>query len=957
MKSKDVMTNFSGAAPLSELLPDFATPFTQNARLVKLQLCEGGQLNDRLPAQEARGEEALSTPYKIEVTCQSPESGIELKHLLGLPAQIGILTAQAGGFPGDGDEAEVIRCGLVTEARALGADGGFARYRLTLEPPFALLRHRTTSRVFQDISVPDIVKTLLDEHLAANPAFQTTFAHRFEFSGLHTYPPRSYCLQYRETDLDFIERLLAEEGINYRFEHTGGATDTEDPQTPLVTLVAFDDPWRLPQNTQSEIRFHRADATESQDSLTDWTSQRQLGPAAVSLQSFDYKAAAASMAQRDTNTDQGEGRAETTLEDYAPPTLYYASLDEGLDRYARLRQQAHDRRKKTFFGAGTVRELEAGEWFQLTGHPDFDPYDAADAQFVVTRLKFTARNNLDTQSNNKEGAPVRPYTVEIEAQRRGLPLTPDFAHSRYSKPVSQGLQSALVVGPPALGDGAEAEEVYTDGMGRIKIQFHWQRQKEHPGDGARYDERSSCWIRVAYPAAGAGWGHQFIPRVGQEVLVDFLEGDIDRPVVTGVIYNGRHPPPYFSGVGHLPGNKTLSGIQTKEHFGWQYNELLFDDTAGEVRAKLSSEHGKTQLNLGYLTHPRVDGQAEPRGDGFELRTDRAGALRGEEGVLISAHGRTRAAGKQLDREEIIAQLEMALAIAKSLGDDADKHEADGTNIEPQQQLDERVKHWEDGTNTGTETAVEGKRIVTLGAPEGIAIATGANLNIATGQSVDIVSMQDTNHTVGQNWRVRVARSLSFFVQQMGMKLIAAAGKIHIKAQSDEIEIAAAKKLHLFSLEEIVLDAPKITLRAQGAGVEYGGGITSKTTGAYRVHAASHNHTGPASVSPEGALKSTGESFDQKLRLFWQGGSAPIANRPYRLRLDDGRVFEGTTDSEGHTQQAESDLSFARYQIELLPPQAAGNAVGAVKDKVGGAVADTAGSLAENLPKGGPGEWI
>ncbi|MDR2031165.1 MAG: hypothetical protein LBP86_02655, partial [Azoarcus sp.] len=505
-----------GLPSLDSLLSLDATPFIQNARLLKLQLFEDGQLTNRLPAQRAEGEEALSRPYKIDVTCQSPESGLELKSLIGLPAQIGILTANAGGFGVGEEEEEVIRCGIVTAARALGADGGFARYRLTIEPPIALLRHQRKSRVFQDISVPDIVRTILDEHLAANPAFAKTFAHRFALS--ETYPPRSYCLQYRESDLAFIERLLAEEGIAYRFEHTGGETDAQasgvaheseeneeetETQPPRVTFVAFDDPWSLPQATQGDIRFHRANATEAEDSLTDWTSQRQIGPGRVSLASFDYKAAATGAGKRSAETEQGEagGGIEAGLEDYDPQTLYYASAEEGLDRYARLRQQAHDRNKKTFHGAGSVREIKAGEWFRLTEHPDYDPEQTEDAEFAITRLHFIAVNNLpgDADKRADEERSEQPYTVEIDAQRKGIPLVPSFAHGQYAKPRARGKQTAIVVGPAN-------EEVYTDSLGRIKVQFHWQRSREHTEIGAAFDEHSSCWIRVAYPSAGAAWG-------------------------------------------------------------------------------------------------------------------------------------------------------------------------------------------------------------------------------------------------------------------------------------------------------------------------------------------------------------------------------------------------------------------------------------------------------------------
>ncbi|WP_440030579.1 type VI secretion system Vgr family protein, partial [Chromobacterium amazonense] len=162
--------------------------------------------------------------------------------------------------------------------------------------------------------------------------------------------------------------------------------------------------------------------------------------------------------------------------------------------------------------------------------------------------------------------PAAPFTTRIQAQRRGIPLTPAYAGTDHAKPTSLGVQTATVVGPAEPTDQV-ADEIYTDAQGRIKVQFHWQRPEEHQTFGANLDDKSSCWLRVAMPSAGTGFGHQFIPRIGQEVLVDFIEGDIDRPVITGVLYNGSHPTPDFSGAGALPANKTLSGIKSKEHQG------------------------------------------------------------------------------------------------------------------------------------------------------------------------------------------------------------------------------------------------------------------------------------------------------------------------------------------------------------------------------------------------------
>ncbi|MDR1423088.1 MAG: type VI secretion system Vgr family protein [Azoarcus sp.] len=653
-------------------IASFANAFAQNNRLIKLRLGDGRRHARQLLPQTLIGKEALSAPYHHEVICLSTHAALEPESFLGLPAQIGILTAHADGLDIGEQETEIIRCGIVTGIDTLPSDGDFTKYKLSIEPPFALLRHRHTSRVFQDISVPGIVKTILDEHLATNPAFTKTFAHRFELT--QTYPERPYCLQYCETDLAFVERLLAEEGIAYRFEHTGGPTDAskrpnryednaeEKAETliPLVTFVAFDDPYSLPQATQGKIHFHHADATEEADSLTGWQGMRRLGVRQSALVSLDDKTVITHIGTDENLHSHGSyafapsesraAKAESTLEDDDLQTLYYGTDGGELTRTARLRQAVRDRQKSVLHGEGNVRQIKAGEWFELTGHPADDgngrQQKDKNKKFAVLSLKFTAHDSLPGDLSRfldpkAESAPPPPYRMQIEAQPRGVSLSPAFSHTRHAKPTSQGIQTATVVGP-------EGKDVFTDAMGRIKIQFHWPRPKEHPAHsdigGVAFDERSSCWMRAVYP--GAGRGYQFIPRIGQKVLIDFLEGDIDRPIVTHVIYDGAHPPPCFSSTGQLSANKTLSGIKTKEYPGDQDNELLFDATQNEVRTKRSAEHGKAQLNQGFLTHPRQDGAAEPRGEEFELRTDRHGALHADEGLLINADPQPWAQGKQ-----------------------------------------------------------------------------------------------------------------------------------------------------------------------------------------------------------------------------------------------------------------------------------------------------------------------
>jgi type VI secretion system secreted protein VgrG len=662
---------------VSALLSAFASAFNQDSRLFTLHFADN-TLEGQLLPYTLNGEETLSTSYRFDLVCLSSDIFIELKTLVGQAVDIAIGLADGG---------ERLLSGVVTQAKQLGADGGFARYGLIVEPAFATLSLRRNSRVFQDKSVVAIIGLVLDEHIQTNPAFAQCFRHRDQLTA--SYPNRSYCQQYRESDLAFIERLLREEGISYYFDFNHGGEEIG-----LHTLVLFDAGSELSAAPHHAIRFHRADAIEDEDSITDWRATRHIQSSGVQLASFDYKGVYTQQGTDTSAIDHGDAGSGLTssLEDYDPQTLYYASDSSDISRYATLRQQAHDLNAKTFSGTGVVRGIGIGQWFTLNDHPIHDQDSEADRQFVVIQHNFAARNNLPGEfesvvsaktvstltnaANDSLDLTAPGYQNRFTVVRKAIPIVPAYSHSdshkRYAKPTAPGAQTATVVGPAG-------EEIYTDELGRIKIQFHWARVQDHDqsrhGASADNNDFSSCWVRMAYPSAGANWGHQFIPRVGQEVLVEFIEGDIDRPVVIGALYSGQQTPPAFSGKGSLPANKTLSGIKSQEHKGTRYNELVLDDSTHEIRITLSSDHGKSQLNQGFLIHPRTEGKGEPRGEGFELRTDNAGALRAAQGLLITTEAQTNAAGNQLQRTSAQALLDSATLLADQLGDTAKKQTA------------------------------------------------------------------------------------------------------------------------------------------------------------------------------------------------------------------------------------------------------------------------------------------
>jgi type VI secretion system secreted protein VgrG len=925
-------------SPLSSLLSSFGSVFSQNARLLRLRFADdSGIVPDLLLPHRVHGTEALSTCYRYELECLSADMHIELKDLLGQPVEIGLLLAE-------GDER--LMAGVVTQAKQLGGDGGFAQYGLRVEPAMATLTHRMNSRVFQDKSVPDIVTAVLDEHGAANPVFARSFTLDNRLS--RDYPARSYCLQYRESDLAFITRLLAEEGISWRF-----AFDGAEDETPHHALALFDDGGSLDANSQAVVRFHRADGTEAEDSITDWQATRQVTAGSTSLQSWDYKPASAlsgTAAGRIGHGAQGTALA-SSLQSYQPQTAYYGADTDEVERYAGLRQQAADMAAKHFTGEGVARSLCAGTWFELRDHPIHDHDEQEDRQFIITALHFTAENNLVGKGLPASGTPAQPYTNRFTAVRRNIPIVPSYT-PEHAKPTARGPQTAIVVGP-------EGEEVFTDEYGRIKVQFHWQRPQEHPEGGADFDDKSSTWVRVAYPSAGAGWGIQHIPRVGQEVLIGFIENDIDRPICTGVLHNGTHVTPAFSGAGALPANKTLSGTKTKEHQGNGYNELLLDDTQNELRVKLSSEHAKTQLNQGYLIHPRTEGKGTPRGEGFELRTDAAGALRAAKSLLLTAEPSTNAAGKQLDRQALLQVLDAALALTAQLGEQAQHQHAnlpetgrdnqltddDAAPGKPserghQTHLTEALHNLERNTNTDREgkTGIGkqpgGQQIVAISGPGGVAAASNQSATITAGTNLDQIAQRDSNQTTGRRWIHNVGESVSLFVAgtkakvKDTFKLIAAKGNIQLQAQDGQLEATAQNDVTITSVNgKVTIQAPKEILLAAGGGyIRIGADIEIHNPGAQSQKAAGFSLSGPASmnsnmprlpkapqlIDPAKPLYS--QQIDMSHLAYHDGLLAfSSKNKPYRVYDKEGNfIASGTTDECGMT-----DRIFTNEPKELL----------------------------------------
>jgi type VI secretion system secreted protein VgrG len=811
-------------------------------RPLRLRLAHGGQLaEDVLLPQRVVGHEAICGGIDYRVACLASSPHIALKDLIALPAELQFVTDRG-----------MLRsvCGIVTEARAGDGDGGLAGYELVLRDVFAVMEKRTNSRVFRYQNELEIVQVLCDEWRQSNAVLANAFELELDpLFDMRQFPPREQTMQYNESDAAFVRRLLKRRGIAWVFRPgraRGSPVDPAHDRTPAHTLVLFNDANSLPQNAAGTVRYHRDTMADGRDTITSWRAARRLQPGVATRHSWDYKNPGGTQfttATARSNVDQGpSGNAlAASLDDYLIEMPHAGNDVEDHWRLGHVRMSRHEFESKCFQGEGSVRDFCAGQYFALEGHPEIDTHPAAERDFVITELHVVADNNLPRDLDRHAaslsadavlGALPAPRAgdgqarvrVSFSAVRRGIPVVPAY-DPRTDLPQPQ-LQSAIVVGPPG-------EDVHCDALGRVKIRFPGMRAADHRhahGAGASGSPADSAWVRVASNWAGNGNGSQqqagalALPRVGSEVLVAFLGGDPDRPIILAQLYNQRTAPPAFSQAGTLPGNRYVSGTRTHEIQGARGNQLRFDDTRGEISAQLASDHGTSELNLGWLTRPRADGTGAPRGEGAELRSDLSVAVRGGQGVLISAEASPQGEGGQLDRAGLAGLADVMQGILDEVGKLAAVHTDDEPTGKRLAALVDKLKRWHAGSNVdncGAEGAAGGgEPILAATAPSGIIVASNDNLALGASGKVDIVSAGDAEVAAGSNIFVRAARRLSLFAHELGMRLVAGRGDIVVHTHVGNIQIKSAGRISLIAAERIELEAPAVKIIAPGAQTDW-----------------------------------------------------------------------------------------------------------------------------------------
>lgn len=874
---------------------------TQSNRPISLRLWhQTSMLDDVLLVKHVSGQEALCGGIEYRLLCVSTRTALPLKEFIALPAELRFVT--------DRGELRSV-CGIVAQAAAGQSDGGLATYQLVMRDALALMEQRINTRIFRGSNEVDISAALVREWRNVNPILARAFD--IDTSGITgTYPPREFTMQNNESDAAFLRRIWKRQGIAWFFR-PGQSSEPGSSATPAHTLVLFDASQALIRNSAGTIRFHRDAATEERDGIFNWSAVRTLKAGNSTRQSWDYLQGRMQSVQSPTVMRQGEAGDQFafSLDDYRIDAPHVGDNDRDYRRLGDLRILRHEYEAKCFYGESGVRDMCVGQWFRLDGHPEIDKHPGGEREFVVTELSLSAENNLPkdvderaqrlfstngwqqtpTHSTLKQASNERDvkYTNRFACVRRDIRIVPAFDPSTDLPRVD--LQTAIVVGPPG-------EEVHCDALGRIKIRFPGMREEDHPnGAGASNTDRDSAWVRVASHWASAGWGGISLPRVGDEVMVYFLGGDPDKPIVVGRVYSGTALPPTFSHTGALPANRFLAGIKSKEVQGMRYNQLRLDDTPGQISAQLASEHGHSQLNLGWLTHPRRDGTGEERGEGAELRSDQSVVVRAARLMLLTTQAMLGAAGKQLEREPLQALLEGSQALLRELGGFAEQHQAMPVDLAPLQELADDLSKAEQ----------TGAPLIAQYSHGGFVSATPKSSVSYSGRQYNIMAQQHIQAVAGQRVNINAGKGISLFAHQDGMKHIARNGKLDIQAQQDSIGIAADRDVKITASQgDIVIAAKKsLTFLCGGAYIKIADGkLELGCSGDFTVKAGKHKWDGPGHQEADLPFFPAAEHTNWlKLDLDGYQG-APMAGVPYTLHFANGQQKNGTLDGNGMAEE-------------------------------------------------------
>ena len=551
--------------------------FKQFTRLAQINSPLGP---DKLILAEMGGSEELGRLFDYELQLTSDDPAIDLNQLLGKPMSLSVQQSVGSSRHFHGI---VARCSQSVD------QGQFAAYRVTLRPWLWLLTRTSDCRIFQHLSAPQIIKQV----------FRDLGFSDFEDLLSRSYREREYCVQYRETSFDFVSRLMEEEGIYYFFRH-------EQERHVLVLADAYGAHQKAPG--YETVPYYPPDGQHRErDHINDWHLAQEVQPGSLELNDYDFQRPSARIDVRSAMPRPHQA-GDYPLYDY--PGAYEQTQDG--EHYARTRLESLQSLHERVELRGNARGLGSGHLFSLS---NFSRQDQNREYLIVAARYYVHQERLE--SGGGSGAAQFESNLScIDAQQSYRPVGSTL------RPIVKGPQTAVVVGP-------SGEEIWTDQYGRVKVHFHWDRHDQS-------NENSSCWIRVSQATAGKNWGSIQVPRIGQEVIVSFLEGDPDRPIITGRVYNAEQTVPY-----DLPGGATQSGMKSRSSKGGSpanFNEIRMEDKKGAEQLYMHAERNmdtvveqSETLSVG-INRTQTVGMLET----ITIGQDRIRAVRRDDMLLVGA---------------------------------------------------------------------------------------------------------------------------------------------------------------------------------------------------------------------------------------------------------------------------------------------------------------------------------
>ena len=723
----------------------------------------------------------LSTLGETQLGLLSAKPDLKPEDLLGKPVTV---TVQ---LP---DDAKRHFHGYVTRFGTGLRRGRYFGYQASVRPWLWFLTRTSDCRIFQDLSVPDIVKKVFQDHDTA----------QFEFKLFRQYRKWVYCVQYRESDYNFIARLLEHEGTYWYVEHGDG-------QSKVVLVDSQSGHDAAPNCAALPYYESGADVAPGLECVSGWSFASEVSTDKVEFASYDFERPSTSLKVDAKKSPKYKG---VSLEAFDFQGDYVQSADGA--QWAEDRLDEHQTRYQMAQASSNAHGVEVGRLLKLTHHPR----DDQNAEYLVTGVSVHA--SVDAYEAGSEGG-AGTYRCDFSV----IPSSQQFRPPRQTpKPFVQGPQTAVVVGPPG-------EEIHTDPHGRVKVQFHWDRR-------GKKDANSSCWMRVSHPWAGKGWGAVSIPRIGQEVVVDFLEGDPDQPIVTGRVYNAEQAAPF-----PLPGGAVFSGIKSKSHKAGGYNEMSMDDTAGKEKITI---HGQYDM-ASTIEHDQTTTVHNCRTDKIDVDdsetvgNDQTQSVGNNHKLTVKLNQTIKVGA---DRKKDVGGSEMTSIVVNR------KETVGGTEtIGITGHRTETVDGGETVTVTGTRShTVKGLQTTTITLAEMHSVGAGRMHNVGAAEAVTIVGAQMVS--VGGLQKVNVGALQSVTV--VGPHTLSAAtisqtskGIFKVKAaatamiEAPTIVLKAGGSKIVLDSEGVTISGAKITLKADGdVGIKAGGNVGMKAGGSIKQRA-------------------------------------------------------------------------------------------------------------------------